>query len=393
MASFDQPGANAPRGGFQSYSYSGYSQSQAPGYSFQYQGQYHQGQYQGQYQGQAAPQQQPEMARPQPEGAPQQPQGPNYGKMASILGAVASLALIVGVGVWSYKLIARDVSGVPVVRAAAGEMRVHPADPGGRPADHQGLAVNAVAAQGTAAAPADQLRLAPSPVGLTEEDLPEGHRLQQPAPGDATVSVSEDAVAAFRSGQVDALVSELTGRAPSLLEDTPSAITASVPQIVQPEPLQPLVDSQTEPEPRVARVAPDVITGPGLARSLRPIRRPARVVAAAGAVSEALKTATPTSAATPVQREVDASALPPGTRLAQLGAYDSPEVARAEWDRLNATFGDFLQGKQRVIQMASSGGRTFYRLRAMGFKDLSDARRFCSALVAGNADCIPVVTR
>jgi hypothetical protein len=377
MASFDQPGAKAPHGGFQSYSFSGYSQSQAPGYSFQ-------------YQDQAAPQQPPEMAQPQPEGAPQ---GPNYGKMASILGAVASFALIVGVGVWSFKLIARDVSGVPVVRAASGEMRIQPEDPGGRPADHQGLAVNAVAAQGTAAAPADQLHLAPSPVGLSEDDLPEVQRLQQTASGETTVSVSDDAVAAFQSGQVDALVSELTGGAPSLLEDTPTAITASVPQIVQPEPLQPLVETQPEPEPQVARVAPDVIAGPGLARSLRPIQRPARVVASAGTVSEALKTATPTSAAAPVQREVDASALPAGTRLAQLGAYDSPEIARTEWDRLNATFGDYMQGKQRVIQMASSGGRTFYRLRAMGFEDLSDARRFCSALVARNADCIPVVTR
>jgi hypothetical protein len=45
------------------------------------------------------------------------------------------------------------------------------------------------------------------------------------------------------------------------------------------------------------------------------------------------------------------------------------------------------------VQKASSGGRVFYRLRAMGFDDLGDARRFCSALVAENADCIPVVTR
>ena len=37
---------------------------------------------------------------------------------------------------------------------------------------------------------------------------------------------------------------------------------------------------------------------------------------------------------------------------------------------------------------ATSGGRTFYRLRAMGFEDLSDARRFCSALVAENAECM-----
>jgi hypothetical protein len=29
----------------------------------------------------------------------------------------------------------------------------------------------------------------------------------------------------------------------------------------------------------------------------------------------------------------------------------------------------------------------------MGFTDLSDARRFCSAMVAERADCIPVVAR
>jgi hypothetical protein len=91
--------------------------------------------------------------------------------------------------------------------------------------------------------------------------------------------------------------------------------------------------------------------------------------------------------------EVDASSLPAGTRLAQLGAYESADVARAEWDRIHGKFPDFLDDKQRVIQRAESGGRIFYRLRAMGFADLADARRFCSALVAGRADCIPVTTR
>ena len=52
-----------------------------------------------------------------------------------------------------------------------------------------------------------------------------------------------------------------------------------------------------------------------------------------------------------------------------------------------------MGGKARVIQEAESGGRTFYRLRAMGFDDINDARRFCSVLVAENADCIPVTTR
>ena len=76
-----------------------------------------------------------------------------------------------------------------------------------------------------------------------------------------------------------------------------------------------------------------------------------------------------------------------------MGAFDSPEIARAQWDRLQGQFGDYLAGKSRVVQQAQTGGRTFYRLRAMGFTDLSDARRFCSALVAEDADCIPVVSR
>ena len=91
--------------------------------------------------------------------------------------------------------------------------------------------------------------------------------------------------------------------------------------------------------------------------------------------------------------EVAADTLPAGTRLAQLGAFESPEVAREEWARLNVKFEDYLEDKDRVIQKAESGGRTFYRLRAMGFDDLNDARRFCSVLVAENADCIPVTTR
>ena len=85
--------------------------------------------------------------------------------------------------------------------------------------------------------------------------------------------------------------------------------------------------------------------------------------------------------------------MPAGTRLVQFGAYDSPEAARGVWDTLDVKFGEFLRGKQRVVQEAVSGGKTFYRLRAMGFADINDARRFCAALVADRQACIPVVVR
>ena len=38
--------------------------------------------------------------------------------LTNTAGALVSLALIAGIGVWGYKLFVRDVSGIPVVRAA-----------------------------------------------------------------------------------------------------------------------------------------------------------------------------------------------------------------------------------------------------------------------------------
>lgn len=326
-------------------------------------------------------------------------QGPGaFGKFVSLMGACASIALVVGIGVWGYKLVMRDVSGVPVVRAIEGPMRVQPKDPGGQEADHQGLAVNAVAAQGTAAAPADTLKLAPKPVALSQEDGVLADLLGTPQPAAAAPEVilgepepvepvTDNAISSFQNGDVYALVNELTAGVPSLLEDsdTPENTQLAATQIVQPEPLQP-VDVSEVPEAQ-----PAIYQGPGLSRSLRPVSRPARN-ADALAVEAALRSATDATAALE-DLDVDPATLPAGTRLAQLGAFESPEVAKAEWDRLYSRFGDYLDGKQRVIQMASSGGRTFYRLRALGFDDLSDARRFCSALVAGDTECIPVTTR
>ncbi|AHD01139.1 SPOR domain-containing protein [Leisingera methylohalidivorans] len=292
-----------------------------------------------------------------------------FSKSLSILGAAASIALVAGVGFWGYKLVMRDVSGVPVVRAAEGPMREQPALPGGAQADHQGLAVNAVAASGSAEAPADRLTLAPAAIELTEDDKPLPELAAEAAPG-----VSEDAVASFQNGDIDALVAELAREAEPVSAAVPAS--AAAPAIVQPQPLQPARAAAVPP--------PAILNAPGIKVSLRPSARPARFSPAPAAAAPAARAASV---------DVDPATLAAGTRLAQLGAYESPEVARAEWDRIHARFSDYLEGKQRVIQRAESGGRTFYRLRAMGFAGLSDARRFCSALVAGNADCIPVTTR
>lgn len=315
-----------------------------------------------------------------PDQAPLHTQSNILKNMTNIAGAVVSLALIAGVSVWGYKLVMRDVSGIPVVRATAGEMRVRPEEPGGQLARNTGLSVNEVAAAGEAAAPADRLVLAPRPVDLAEEDAPMASLMvapvQQPKPLDVASTLEEtvpeiDVAAALQGGSVEDLVNQLTAGVAAIETGDVTATEAA------------------QPAPVAATVAPTpaqtiTITGPGPSQSrrpqLRPATAPAVVIPASAPVAE-------------VTAELDATTIPAGTRLVQLGAFASDAIAREEWDKMTGRYGEYLSGKDRIIQKAQSGGRTFYRLRAHGFTDLSDARRFCSALVAEGADCIPVVTR
>ena len=79
--------------------------------------------------------------------APQSGSGPAQPWM-NATGALVSLSLIFGIGYWGYQLIMRDVTGIPVVRAMEGDMRVLPDDPGGDIARHVGLSVNELVAMG-----------------------------------------------------------------------------------------------------------------------------------------------------------------------------------------------------------------------------------------------------
>ena len=278
------------------------------------------------------------------------------------LGAIISLSLIAGLGYWGYQLVVRDVSGVPVVRALQGPMRVAPDDPGGLNAQHQGLAVNNIAAVGEAEAPADRLVLAPKPTVL--------------APEDQTAAALSAILADKTGGEITALTNAAQAGAPEILDqaslidaalrlaqDTSASLPGTVPQ-------SDVIDASIV----------------GVSLSLRPVVRPQAVLASASAAPAGA----PQSSGI---QTIDPDKIPVGTRLVQLGAFESAEIAAQEWLRLAAQFDDFMAEKSRVIQQAQSGGKVFYRLRAHGFDDLSDARRFCSALLARQANCIPVVTR
>jgi hypothetical protein len=273
---------------------------------------------------------------------------PRVTNLVNFAGAALSLALILGVGFWGYKLIVRDVSGIPVVRAMEGDMRVLPDNPGGGVAAHTGLSVNEVAALGEAGGPEDRLVLAPRTAGLAQEDL----EAQPIAEAIASVIAEEPVEAA-------------------IIQDDVSALAAQ------------LANLSTEP-PLVEQTASDEIapTVAGLATSLRPVIRPANFRIPAPATAAAAET---------TEVAVTTTTFPAGTNLVQLGAFPSPALAAQEWDRLQGRFGQLMSDRGRVIQVSNQSSATWYRLRASGFADRAEARRLCAALQAEGAECIAVV--
>lgn len=255
------------------------------------------------------------------------------------VGAACSMALVIGVGWWGYDLAKRDAQGVPVIAALEGPARIAPESPGGFQAANQGLAVNAISSR-EADTPVEQVVLAPEPTPVSAADLPIS--ALQPSARD---QVMRDAV---NSALQDAGV--LPGVEASNIQLAPA------------------------------------LPAPALGGVPRPRPRPEF-----GVVSRRANVIDPIVPDMPL--ELDPSEIPSGTRLVQLGAFASSDIARSEWDKAEDRFGPFLVNKQRVIERTERGDKVFYRLRVHGFEDLASARRFCAALEAEKADCIPVLAR
>jgi hypothetical protein len=291
------------------------------------------------------------------------PRPRSYDRVIHLAGAAASALLLVGALWWGYQLAVRDVSGVPVMRAMAGAMRVAPADPGGDVAGHQGLSVNAVAAAGTAAPLPQELILAPAAQGLSAEDAA-GLALPTVvlAPEGTFPEVSALNETGFSAGEVLA--------ATEIPTTDQSAVAAA------------LAEALSDPVDGSAALAAAETAAPQVqtVSSMRPKVRPSRDAAA-------------TDAALQSGAQSDPDSVVAGTRLAQLGAFDDSAAATSEWSRLAARFPELMATKSMVVQPALSGGRTFFRLRALGFAGDDEARRFCTALLAENATCIPVIQR
>jgi hypothetical protein len=278
----------------------------------------------------------------------------SVGSIMHWLGSVVSAALLAGGVYWAFSIASRDVTQIPVVSAQITPIREAPENPGGKATENQGLNVTQVAAMENPPV-AETIVLAPVAQPLADEDLPTAERLQMASSILAAAEEVETELAVDMNALADAIIA---GKKP--LSD------------VQPMPVR-IEGANIEQALRLALAVDEKPSGISPPRTtIRPKLRPSATQAAV--------------------RLPAAPAIAAGSALVQFGAYDSQSVAEQEWTRISAKLASFLGTQTRVIQEVESGGRKFYRLRAAGFNDIGEARRFCSA-VSEKAECYTVIAK
>ncbi len=274
-------------------------------------------------------------------------------------------------------------------------MRSSPAEGGGMIVDHQGLSVNDVAAKDGGNG-SDRVVLAPAPVELTAEDVagltPAGGAALAavaPAPGMPAEAAPVTRMSAAEESPLPLETTAPLADAPVAAAEAGQPATISQDEAVALALAEALGMDDTASAELVAAAAPPAPPG-AMTSSPRPRLRPQSGGAPQNVVQTAAATPATVAAAGAVK---DPSTIEPGARLVQFGAYDSEAQAQDEWAKIAARLGPLMADKAMVVQSAESGGHTFWRLRGFGFSSEDDARRFCSAAVAEQINCIPVTQR
>jgi hypothetical protein len=279
-------------------------------------------------------------------------------------GAALSLSLLVGALVWSYQLIIRDINQIPIVRAQLGPLRVAPDDPGGLTAANQGLSVTQLAVSEKPLL-SNEIRLAPEAEILNAE-----HLVSQVT--QKVKSNKDDGAFEIKEVKAENSINLLE------VSNEIGVDTNSKDEVVSSQAV--FSQKKIEIENAVSRALAISDFSAASLTSLRPKIRPI------SSRRNDINTENQVANNEPIYN------LPLGSAVVQLGAFESKNLAKSEWQRFENLLGSILISKKMIVQKAESGGKTFYRLRASGFDDISDARQFCTA-ISDKVACIPVVTR
>lgn len=327
-------------------------------------------------------------------------------RVTHYMGAVASVALMVGLMAWGWQLVSRDVSGVPVIRAVQGEARTTAEEPGGQLTNHTGLAVNSVAG-GQVLSPTDQVAIAPAPVDLSADDVAMGElgaTAHEPSnPSETPLTFAGEPIVPLSDSEARALAdAQAAAAAERALADQAVNQAAIIDAPATEGPVTEVVTDENGLPAQSAAIAEALAqaqaeANPGVVvASVRPTPRPRVTRVAAAPAAAAAQTAVAEAPAPAPDRPEAAPAPAPAPvasnsasgPVVQVGAFDSDSIANGEWQRLAGRNGGLFSGKSPVIQEHQSNGRTFWRLRVAGFDSLSEARQFCSALQSSGTDCL-----
>ena len=290
-----------------------------------------------------------------------------------LAGAAIFLGLIGALGLWSYRLGTRDAGEVPIIKAMEGPARVEPANPGGLQAAHQGLEVNAVLAGRPEPAPRPAAPATPPPAVLQAEDAPQGELVQAAPAALAERLLGEGADLPMPpQEEIAALVDDADAEGIELT--VPTDLPAAVPGPRPRNRPANLAAARAKTAPVASQAAAAAVPTPAASKTLAPAAKPAEV--------------TKVASTAPASKEV--SGLRSGTRLVQLGAFDSEEITRKAWDQLVARNGDLLASKSLFVERTTANARVFYRLRVAGFDSAEQTRALCEALRGRGIACIPV---
>ena len=370
--------------------------------------------------------------------------------MATWLGAAAAIALVAGASLWTYRLGQREAMDIPIVAALEGPSGIEPVDQGGRVIANQGLSVNAVMEGGGARDVAAIVTTAPGEAGVlsgdqTQAELEAMVRARKPiarpenapsgvlgvteeAPHFATFRVEEGVPAAVPNGEIDAAAIPVASEAPQQdptaddapgvlviadipASDLPAAIATATPEAGAVATADPAEEVEAAPV-QVASLGPipPADFGSAFAPALQSAARarPANLnLAVQNAVDAAVQSVFASPQEAPVAEVVEVAAvtavaatnnldvipLPSGTKMIQIGAYDSEAVARQQWDRFSRLHSDLLGSKTHYVQRTNNSGKIFYRLRVAGYDSKEQTRAACAALSARGLPCITAAVK
>ena len=287
--------------------------------------------------------------------------------------AGGSIAALAGAVYFGLQLIERDPSKVPVIKAMTGPSRIAPETPGGEIADHLGLAVNKIQTGTGIDDEADRVSLAPEQHSLTVEETETELAVRDVEPVVEDTALTVEDVEPTEPPEVAAVEPEPGREIVPLSDDDAAAAIAEA-----------LALATQSADPAASETPAAAVYQP----RLRPSDLNTDVQVAA--VIPVATTPEPTSDPAFSNR---ISEVPVGTKLVQLGAYDSEAQALSEWKKLMGKHSDFLAQKKMLIQPVVSGGRQLYRLRAVGFDGRDAAKGFCTALNARGVACFALTAR